>query len=1006
LTLASGNAYGQAGGDAVITGQVSNARTRDYLEGATVSIAGTNRATATDREGRYTLTGVPDGPVTLIVSFAGLDAQRIPLTVGAGQRVVRDVELTAEIYKLDTFTVAGEREGTAKAETLQRIAPNVKAIVSSDTFGNVADGNVGDLLQHVVGITADYNGPDVRQVSIRGVGSALNSVTMDGQQVASAQSAGTGRQFEFEQASLNSIETIEVTKAPTPDMDGASIGGSVNLVTKSAFDRAAGRTITYGVGFTAQPRFMGNPAGTWKQPIDGFGPSGNFMYQDVLGPKRNLGITLTGLIHSQPVGGAIMNQAFERRADPGPVFQYSTSRIMVNGATRSRIAAGLKLDYKWSDTTMFTLNTSYNFFHENNDTRNHTISTSFVANMLATVDAGGNRTGGGFIGPDYTGTVTRVFAGPNSISNITMTSNDKSGRTILLSPRARHRFPGLEIDYSLSYSSSATYYDVSQDRPKYSSRPKGTIFYTLPNVGWIVDRSEDHVWLTLRQTEGADWNNISNYGGLRLDQTDIRGYDTVVSGKFDLKKYFSWAMPTYVKTGFTGQRQYRKLYREPRRYFYTGPDGVRGTADDTQDIAQFLEVRSRDTADEEKWFKDRGGIPPWVDPYGLAKHRQLYPEFWAEDVSFQMTRYTMNQRLEEDIMAAYVMGNVKMGPVSVLAGVRYEDTRDTGEGPLTQLTPEEIALRAAWVGPVTAAEQRRRLEAQYGSRSTNQGQYDFWLPGVHMKYEPIENFVARLSWSTGVGRPAFGSIIPNTTVNDTAETVSISNPNLLPQYAKNWDLSLEYYFRPQGMISVGAFRKDINDYIATDNSRFVEPGTDNGFDGQYVGYRIVTSRNDGMAKIEGVEANYQQQLAFLPGWAKGLGIYANYTKLWTEGNNSAFETGPGSSAGGTIAGFLAQTGNLGLGYRAFGFDLRLQTVYRGRYLTANNANAALVTWQVPKYTWNWKSRYTFRNGTGIFFDVENIFSTPLDRRYAAYEDRLISYRTFHSKIVAGVTGRF
>ena len=88
--------------------------------------------------------------------------------------MTRDIELTSEIYKLEKFTVAGQREGTAKAETLQRIAPNVKAVVSSDTFGNVADGNIGDLLQHMAGLTGDYNGPEVRQVSIRGVSSALN----------------------------------------------------------------------------------------------------------------------------------------------------------------------------------------------------------------------------------------------------------------------------------------------------------------------------------------------------------------------------------------------------------------------------------------------------------------------------------------------------------------------------------------------------------------------------------------------------------------------------------------------------------------------------------------------------------------------------------------------------------------------------------------------------------------------------------------------------------------
>jgi len=189
-----------AQGGATLTGQVSNRNTKSYLEGALVEIAGTDRSTFTDREGRYQFSGVGAGTVTLVVSFAGLDPKRVTVSISGSERAVQDIELTSEVYVLDKFTVAGEREGTAKAETLQRIAPNLKSIVSSDTFGNVADGNIGDMLQHVVGITADYNGPDVRQVSIRGVSSALNSVTMDGQQVASAQSAGTGRQFEFEQA--------------------------------------------------------------------------------------------------------------------------------------------------------------------------------------------------------------------------------------------------------------------------------------------------------------------------------------------------------------------------------------------------------------------------------------------------------------------------------------------------------------------------------------------------------------------------------------------------------------------------------------------------------------------------------------------------------------------------------------------------------------------------------------------------------------------------------------
>jgi len=97
-------------------------------------------------------------------------------------------------------------------------------------------------------------------------------VTMDGQRVASAQSANTGRAFEFEQASMANIESLEVTKAPTPDMDADSIGGSINLVTKSAFGRA-GRVFAYTLAAITPSRFKIYKDNRLIQPIRGIGPS-------------------------------------------------------------------------------------------------------------------------------------------------------------------------------------------------------------------------------------------------------------------------------------------------------------------------------------------------------------------------------------------------------------------------------------------------------------------------------------------------------------------------------------------------------------------------------------------------------------------------------------------------------------------------------------------------------------------------------------------------------------
>ena len=232
--------------------------------------------------------------------------------------------------------------------------------------------------------------------------------------------------------------------------------------------------------------------------------------------------------------------------------------------------------------------------------------------------------------------------------------------------------------------------------------------------------------------------------------------------------------------------------------------------------------------------------------------------------------------------------------------------------------------------------------------------------------------------------------------------VTVSNPSLLPQKGDNYDLTAEYYFRPQGLVSVGAFRKKIRDYIYTDSSQTIGNGTDNGFDGLYAGYTLTTQLNGGSAQIDGLEFSYQQQLTFLPGWARGFGISANYTTLKTEGNYGGTTVLTNNS----LPGFVNKSGNLGLSYRGRGFDLRLQAIYRGRYLTSNNANAALVQYQEDKITWVWKSRYAFSRRASLFLDLDNMFSESLDMIYAAYPDRVVNNRKFPVKIVAGISGRF
>jgi iron complex outermembrane recepter protein len=1000
LSLLSTPASGQAAAGATIAGQVSNAATQSYLQGAVVQLEGTGRTVLTDREGRYAFHGVEGAQVTLVVSYSGLDPQRISVSPSPGRTVRQDVALTSDVYKLEKFVVAGEREGTALAETLQRQADNVMNIVSSDTFGNVADGNIGEFLQHVVGITADYNGPDVRQISVRGVSADLNSVTMDGVKVATAQSANFGRAFEFEQASLGNIETIEVTKAATPDMDADSIGGSVNLITKSAFDSKAGRRINYSIGAVTGPNRISHSA-SWKMPIDHFGPSINLRYSDVLGEKRNIGLTLTGTMFSKPGGGHTSLMAHGRDVNAGPAYTQQVQR-RVEGATRTRLASGAKIDYKWSEFTTLSFSTSYNFFHENNDTRlnnlQYSIPTAANTNPAAGVailDAGGNRTGGGFIHPDYTAATTRVLAGGTStFSNVQVTTNDKSGRTFMFNPMVRHRFPGLDIDYTASYSKSSNWYDVSHDNQKYNSRPKGTVSARLNNVGWIVDRSRDLEFPTITQTQGPDLYDLNNYTGLTLSQNDRVGHDTVLAAKFNVRKTLPLRLPTFVKAGVSYQLQERETGQNTFTYTFAGPDGIAGTADDNLNLGQFTDTTDYHAKDE-RTYASRGGVPPWPNPYMIARHQRVHPEMWLLNVATHtQVPLQFARQIQEEIGAAYVMGNVKLGQISVLGGVRMEDTRNEGEGPVQHVSPEERARRAAWVGPVTPEETRRRVETEWGNRAKSEGRYRNYFPSIHLKYQPLPGLVTRASWSNGIGRPRFDSIIPNNNVNDDAARVTASNPNLKPQYSDNYDLSVEYYFPSQGMVSLGAFRKKIEDYIQTDSSQVIGPGPNNGFDGQYEGYTLVTQRNAGFAQIDGIEFSYQQQLSFLPRWGRGFGVQANFTKLKTKGPNRR------------VAGFLDRTANAGVSFRGFGLDLRLLANWRSKYQSSTSTNPALVQFQKERILVNWKSRYAVSKRTSLYLDVENIFSEPLDNIYALYPDRVVSLRTFSPKIVFGIEGRF
>lgn len=242
-----------------IQGRVLNASNGAYLKNVTVTVAGTKLEAVTDEFGAFEIKNVPVGEHTFKASYVGETDETANVTVQSGATVTHDFTFrktaATKVDKdgnviLDPFVVSAERYRNASAIAVaeQRNAVNIKNVVSTDAFGDIPNGNVGEFVKFLPGIQIDYgafNGnnqgfPDSEAtgVSVRGFGPEDTAILVNGMPVASATPGSLSRQVALDQLSINNASRVELIKVATPDMPANSMGGQVNLITKSAFDQA------------------------------------------------------------------------------------------------------------------------------------------------------------------------------------------------------------------------------------------------------------------------------------------------------------------------------------------------------------------------------------------------------------------------------------------------------------------------------------------------------------------------------------------------------------------------------------------------------------------------------------------------------------------------------------------------------------------------------------------------------------------------------------------------
>jgi TonB-dependent receptor len=204
------------------------------MPGATVLLAEIEgKGANTDVYGRFTLVGIPAGTYELQVRYIGYETVSTQVSIAAGTNPPVTIELTQASTIGETIIVLGDNlRGQARALNQQRNAMNITNIVSADQVGRFPDDNIGDALKRIPGITMQGDQGEARNIIIRGMATQLNSVTLNGERIPSAE--GDNRNIQLDLIPSDMIQTIEVSKAVRPDMDADAIGGSINLVTRSA----------------------------------------------------------------------------------------------------------------------------------------------------------------------------------------------------------------------------------------------------------------------------------------------------------------------------------------------------------------------------------------------------------------------------------------------------------------------------------------------------------------------------------------------------------------------------------------------------------------------------------------------------------------------------------------------------------------------------------------------------------------------------------------------------
>lgn len=906
-----------------IRGRIIDA-SKQTLPGASIYIENLRTGVTSDVNGYYTFSNLNPGTYTIKISYVGYSPVEMKITIPAGRTLEKDVVLN-EGLELQEVVVGGAFQGQRRAINSQKNSLGITNVVSADQVGKFPDSNIGDALKRISGINVQYDQGEARFGQVRGTSADLSSVTINGNRIPSAE--GDTRNVQLDLIPADMIQTIEVNKVVTPDMDGDAIGGSINLVTKnSPYKRII--TATAGSGY--------NRISEKAQLNLGF-TYGDRFFND------KLGVMLSASYQNAPSGSDDVEFVWD--TDSKGTICLTDYQIRQYYVTRERQSYSAAFDWDINANHKLFFK---GIFNNRNDWENRYRLT------LKDLNKDVNKKKEGAVADNKASVRLQTKAGSPNNRNARL----ERQRTMDFTLGGEHLFGKLSMDWNASYARA------SEERP--NERYLG---YELKKQNFDIDLSDiRRPYASAQAGSTLILNNNFSLQELTEQQEDIVEKDLKFSMNFKLplvKGFYSNQLRFGAKVVDKSKDKDLEFYDyEPVDEKAFNSNSFSNTSEQNRNGYMPGEKYKAGTFISKEYV---GGLD--LNNSSLFNKTENLEELAGE------------YKARETVTAGYLRFDQNFGKkLSAMVGLRLENTHLKYNGRKLTLNddgdPESLT--------VTPDVKDSYLNI---------------LPSVLLKYNVNEDFKIRGSFTETLSRPKYSALIPNVNINNKDSELTLGNPELKPTTSFNFDLSADYYFKSVGLVSIGIYYKDINDFIVTQTVRGYEY-EGNSYD------KFMQPRNAGDANLLGVEVGYQRDFGFIAPTLKCVGFYGTYTYTHSKVNNFNF-TGRENEKDLKLPGSPEHTANASLYFEKGGLNVRLSYNFASDFIDEMGESAFYDRYYDKVNYMDVNASYTFgkKLRTTFYAEANNLLNQPL-RYYQGISERTMQSEHYGVKVNAGVKINF